>query len=284
MIDDCDLYSRDNSSDGDDSSSQSPSPNRSYSSVDNSPGHLAHQETWRPPQDSSLASLQEPLPFNSDPPPDEPARPTVSPTLVNLPTHNLADTPSTNSSSLASPATLTNASPVSDSSTSLPAIRTVQAYLAHQAQLIQSHLTGVLPGLIREEVRTQCTQLAEGIGAQISSIREEVIRPTGDQDDPMLPSGEEGENEGSRGRGKRSARRSYSKGKGKKVTFTTESDSEAAETRRHHHPSQRPNNEDEVDEVDEDSENEGDKGISTGCRKYKRRAQALRVSIYSCSS
>jgi hypothetical protein len=272
MIDHSDLDSRYNPIDGDDSSRQSPSPNRSYSSVDNSPGHPSHQEAGRPPQDPSLALFhapnassshilgktpQEPLPFNSDPPPNEPAQPgppvpasspTVLPTSVdaayiaphiNLPTHNLVDTPPTNSSSPAPHASPTHAPPaVSDSSTRLSAIQTVETYLNHQTQAIQSHLTAVLPGLIQEEVRTQCAQLAQEIGAQISSIQKEVISPTGpgDQDDPMLPFSEEVENEGSRGHGKRSARRHYS---------------------------QQPNNNDDS-EADEDKDS--DEGISMGSR------------------
>ena len=150
----------------------------------------------------------------------------------------------------------TYASPVSDSSTRLSAIQTVQTYLAHEAQAIQSHLTTVLPSLIQGEVHIQCSQLAQEIGDQISSIREEFNRHTGDQDDPMLPSSEEGENRGSRRRGERS--------------------------RRNHHRSQQPNNGDEADEEDEGGENEND--ISTGTRKYKKQVQALRVSIHSCSS
>jgi hypothetical protein len=156
----------------------------------------------------------------------------------------------------------------------LPAIQTIQTYLTHQTQAIQSHLTEILPSLIQGEVRNQCAQLAEKIGAQISSIREEVSRPTGDQDDPM--SGEEGENEGSRGFGKRSARCSRDKGKGKEGRFATESDSEAAETRRHHR-SQEPNNGDEADNEDDEEE------MSAGSRKYEKKIQILRVSIYSCS-
>src|ERR1700678_3288016 len=77
--------------------------------------------------------------------------------------------PSLSSSSTALPATPTNASPVGDLSTTLSAIQTV--------------LTAVLPGLIQGEVRIQCTKLAQDIGAQISSIQEEVNRPPGDQDD-----------------------------------------------------------------------------------------------------
>jgi len=225
---------------------------------------------------------QEPLLFNSDPPSTEPAQPgppvpdlTVSPTAIdvaytappiNLPMHNLADMPFTNRSSSASPATPT---PIRNSPTRLSAIQTVQTYLTHQAQTIQLHLTAVLPGLIQEQVCTQCAQLAQEISAHISSIWEEVIRPTGDQDDPMLPSSEEGVNKGSRGCSKQSARSSYNKEKGKEVRFTMESDNEAAETCGHHHPSQQPNNENEADGRDKDSENEGDEEISTGSWKYK---------------
>ena len=53
------------------------------------------------------------------------------------------------------------------------AIETVQTYLTHQAQAIQSHLITILPGLIQGEVRTQYSQLARQIGNQITSIREE---------------------------------------------------------------------------------------------------------------
>jgi len=191
--------------------------------------------------------------------------------------HNTADTSPT------SPVTPTNASPVRDSSTRLSAIQTVQSYLTQEAQAIQSNLVAVLPGLIQAEVRTHCAQLAQEIGAQISSIREEVIRHTGDQDDPMLPSSEEGENEDSRGRGKRSARYSRNKGKEKGGRFAMDNDKEAAETRRHHHRSQLPNNGDEADGGDESSENESDEEISAGSRKYKKQMQALRVSIHSWS-
>ena len=142
-------------------------------------------------------------------------------------------------------------------------IQTVQTFLT---QTIQSNLTVILPGLIQGEVRIQCAQLALEIGSQISSIREEVI--TGDLDDPMLPSCEEGENEGSRGRGKRSARRSYNKRKGKEVRFATGSDSETDKS-------------DEDD--DEGSGIEGDEGINKGSQKYQKKIQALRVSNCSCS-
>ena len=142
--------------------------------------------------------------------------------------------------------------------------------------MIQSHLIAALPGLIQGEVRTQCAQIAQEIAAQISSIREEFNGPTGDQDDPMLPSNEEGENEGSRGRGKQSVRCSRDKGKGGRVT--TEGDNEAAETHRHHH-SQQSNNGNEADNEGED-ENAGE--INAGSRKYKKEIQALRVSFHSC--
>ena len=168
----------------------------------------------------------------------------VSPTAVDNP----VDIPSTSSPSLpASPATPS----ISDSSTRSSAIQTVQSYLAHQAQEIQSHLTAVLPDIIQREVRAQCAQL---IGNQISSIREELNRPIGDQDDPMLPSSAEGDNE-------------------------------AAETCRHHRRSQQPNSGDEADEEDEGGQNENNEDeISTGSRKYKKQPQALRVSIHSRSS
>ena len=133
------------------------------------------------------------------------------------------------------PTTPTNASPVNNSSTRLSAIQTVQHYSTHQAQAIQSHLTAVLPSLIQGEVHTQCTQLAQEIGAQISSIQEELIRPTGDQDDLMLSSSEE--NKGSRGHGKQPLRHSCNKEKGKKGRSTLESNNNAADS------SQQPNNE-----------------------------------------
>jgi hypothetical protein len=250
----------DSGDDSDNSRRESPSPtridssvdNQSYSSVNNSPGHPGHQETPLPPV------------------PDL----TVSPTAVD------ADMPSTSSSSPASPVTSPNASPSSDSSTRLSAIQTVQTYLTQQAQLMQSHLAEVLPDLIRGEVHVQCSQLSQEITAQIYSIREEVNRPTGDQDDLMSPFSEEGENEGSRGHGKQSAKCVRDKGKGKGGRFATESDNEAAETRRHHHRSQQPNNGDEH-EADNEGEDETDEeGISTGSRKYKMQMQALRVSIH----
>lgn len=221
------------------------------------------------------------FPFSSGLPPNEPAQPgppvpdsTVSLTAVdaaplhfhppiNPPTQNLADTSS--SSPPASPTTSTNASSVSDSSTRLSAIQTVQTYLTHEAQAIQSHLTAVLPGLIQVEVRAQCAQLAQEIGSQISSIRAEVIKPTRDQDDLMLPSDEEGENEDSRGRSKRSAKCSRDKRK---------------EKGRHH--SRSPGNGNVTDE-DEDDVSESDEETIAGKRKYNKKVQALRVSINSCS-
>jgi hypothetical protein len=226
---------------------------------------------------------QRPLHFNSDAPLNDPPvpDPTVSQIALDADmaplspsTHNPADT---STSSPASPATPTNAFPVRDSSTRLTAIQTVQTYLTNEAQAIQSHLTAVLPGLIQGEVRTQCAQLAQEIGAQISSIRKEVFTPTRDQDDPMSPSREEGENEDSRGRGKRSARRSGRKGKKKEWGFATESDGETAQV------AQQLNDGDEADEEDEGGENESDEEINAGSRKYKKQIQALRVSIHSCS-
>jgi hypothetical protein len=133
-------------------------------------------------------------------------------------------------------------------------MQTVQTYLTHQTEAIESRLTTILPGLIQGEVRTQCSQLAQEIGEKISSIWEEFNRHTGDQDDPMLPS-VEGENRGSSRRGEWS--------------------------RRNHHRSQQPNNGDEADEEDEGGENENE--ISGGTRKYKKQVQALRVSVHSCS-
>ena len=210
----------------------------------------------RSPQDSIGRTSQESF---SGPSPNEPAQsgppvpgPTVSSTTVgadyiappqfhppiihppiNLPTHNPADTTS-----------------VSDSSTRLSAIQTVQTYLTQQAQEIRSHLTAVLSSLVQGEVCTQCTQLAQEIGAQISSIREEVIRPTGDQDEPMLSSSEE--NEGSRRRGKQSLRHN-----------------------------KQPNDRDEADKEDEGGDNESDEEeISPGSRKYQKQLQVLRVSIH----
>lgn len=172
--------------------------------------------------------------------------------------------------------------PVRDLSTRLSAIQTVQTYiLTHEAQAIQSHLTAVLPGLIQGEVRTQYAQLAQEIGAQISSIREEVIRSTGDQDDPMSSSNEGDQD--SREHGKRSSGRSHDKRKGKTWRFATGSGNEVEETRRQHHRSHQPNNGDEADEEDEGDENESDEGRSAGRRKYKKQIQALRVSTHSCS-
>jgi hypothetical protein len=147
----------------------------------------------------------------------------------------------------------------------LSAIQTVQTYLTHQAQTIQSHLTTILPSLIQGEVRIQCAQLAQEIGAQISSIREEVIL-TGDQDDPMLPFREEDVNGARRGHRKRFTRHSYNKGKGKEVESGGESDEDNSKM-------------DEADEGDESSGSEGDEG-GTGGQKYKKQKQALRVSNY----
>jgi hypothetical protein len=132
---------------------------------------------------------------------------------------------------------------------------------------MQSNLTAILPGLVQGEVRIQCAQLAQEIGSQISLIRQEAMRPTGDLDDPMLPSCEEGENEGSRGRGKQSVRRSHNKSKGKEVRFATGNDSDI----------------DRPDEGDEGSGIESDEGINKGSQKYQKKIQALRVSNYSCS-
>ena len=215
--------------------------------------------------------------------------PTDLPTTIDaayitpLQMHNPAEMPFTSSfSSPASPATPMNAFSIHDSSTRISAIQTVQTYLTQQAQVIQSHMTSILPGLIQGEVRTQCTQLAQDIGAQISSIQEEVVKPSGNQDDPMLPSSEEGENKGgSRGHGKQSTRHRYNK---RKERFRTENNNKAAETCRHHHHSQQSKNGDEADEEDEGSGNESDEEkISAGSQKYKKQIQVLRVSIYSCS-
>jgi hypothetical protein len=274
----------DNFSNGNDANRQSLSPNQSDFSVEDSLGHPAHKET-RPLQESSLASdttnASSSHTLDGTPQPAHPApSPSVSPTAdapynppINPPI-NPADMPSTSSSSPASPAIPTNASPVNDSSTRLPAIQTVQTYLTHQAEAVQSHLIAVLPGLVQEEVRLRCVQLAQEIGAQISSIREELIRPIGDQDDPMLSSSEEGENEGSRGRAKQS---SHDKGKEKGRKFAMESDNEAACTHRHHQRPQQPNNGDEADDEDEGGDDEEE--TSAGIRKYKKQIQALRVVL-----
>jgi hypothetical protein len=181
---------------------------------------------------------------------------------ISLPMHNPADT--SGSSPPASPAT-----PFGDPSTRLSAMQTVQTYLTQETQAIQTHLTTVLPGLIQKEVHTQCSHLAQEISGQISSLRKEVLRPTGDQDDPMSSSIEEGENEDSSGRGKRSARHSRDKGKGGARRFAMEGDN--------------ANNGDEADEEDEGGENESDDEMSVGRRKYKKQKKALRVSIHSCS-
>jgi hypothetical protein len=77
----------------------------------------------------------------------------------------------------------------------------------------------------------------------------------------MLPSCEEGENEGSIGRGKRSARCSYDKGKGKEVMFATESNSEPDDSGAH-------------------GSDGDDEGGGKGSQKYKKGIQALRVSDY----
>ena len=278
----------DNLSNGNDANRQSLSPNQSYSSAEDSLGHPAHKET-RPLQESSLASdatnassshtldgTPQGSPLNSGQSgqfSNEPAHPAPGPSVS--PTADAPyNPPSTSSSSPASPATPTNASPVNDLSTRLPAIQTVQTYLTHQAEAVQSHLIAVLPGLVQEEVRLQCVQLAQEIGAQISSIREELIRPIGDQDDPMLSSSEEGQNEGSRGRAKRS---SHDKGKDKGRKFAMESDNEAAWTHRHHQRPQQPNNGDEADDEDEGGDDEEE--TSAGIRKYKKQIQALRVVL-----
>ena len=131
-----------------------------------------------------------------------------------------------------------------------------KSYLTHQAQTIQSHLTAILPGLIQAEVRIQCAQLAQEIGTQISLIWEEAFRPAGDQNDPMLPSCEEGENEGSRGHGNWFAKRSYNEKKGKEVKFATESDSKGDKP--------DDNKADDADEDDESSGNKGNEGASRG--------------------
>jgi hypothetical protein len=111
--------------------------------------------------------------------------------------------------SLDSSATPINLFPINDSSTKSSAIQTVQTYLTNQAQMIQLDLTVILPGLIQGEVHIQYAQLAQEIGTQISLIQEKAFRLTRDQDDPMLPSCEEDENEGSRGCGKQFTKHSY---------------------------------------------------------------------------
>ena len=188
---------------------------------------------------------------------DEGPDSTVSPTAVDAAFH----TPTT-------PTTLTNPSPIIDSSTRSSTLQTVQSYLNHE---LLSHLTSILPGLVQGEVRAQCAQLGQVISDQIESLRAEAIRPTGDQDDPMLPSGED---EDSRGRGKRSARSNKGKGKEKE----TESDNEAEEIR--FHLSQQG---DEADVEDIDGESENDKETSVGTRKYTKNIFILRVSILSFS-
>ena len=66
---------------------------------------------------------------------------------------------------------------------------------------------------------------------------------------------------------------------------SAEGDNEAAETHRHHHHSQQPNSGDEADEEDKGGQNEHNEDeISAGSWKYKKQAQALRVSIHSRSS
>jgi hypothetical protein len=149
--------------------------------------------------------------LSTDPLPNEPAQP-------GPPVHDPIV-------SLDSSATPINSFPISDSSTKLSAIQTVQTYLTHQAQMIQLHLTAILPGLIPGEVCIQCTQLAQEIGTQISLIQEEAFRPTGDQNDAMFPFCEEGKNKGRRGHGKQFTKHSYNKKKRKEVKFATESDS-----------------------------------------------------------
>lgn len=241
------LDSGDNYSNSDDSSLSTHNPgDMPFTSNSSLPASPAIPTDASPVSDSStrLSAIQT---HNHLDPGDNPSNSDNS----SLPTRNPEDMPFTSSSSpLASPAIPTNASPVSDSSTRVSAIQTVQTYLTHQAQAIQSHLTTILPGLIQGEVRTQCTQLAQEIGGQISSIREEFNRHTGDQDDPML----EVENRGSSRRGEQS--------------------------RRNHHRSQQSNN---GDEADEENESGDENEISGGTRKYKKLVQALRVSIHSCS-
>jgi hypothetical protein len=143
--------------------------------------------------------------------------------------------------SLDSSATPINLFPISDSSTKSSAIQTVQTYLTHQAQMIQSDLTAILPGLIQGEVYIQCAQLAQEISTQISLIQEKAFRPTGDQADLMLPFCEENENAGSRGHGKQFAKHSYNQKKRKEVKFATESNSKGDEP-----------DDNKADDVDED--------------------------------
>jgi hypothetical protein len=154
-------------------------------------------------------------------------------------------------------------------------IQTIQTFLT---QTIQSNLTAILPGLIQGEVRIQCAQLAQEIGTQISSIRDEVIRPTGDPDDPMLPSCEEGEIEGSRGRDKQSTRRSYNKRKGKQVRLGKESDGET-EGSGSEGDEGNGSEGDEGNGSEGNEGNEGNEGIGKKCKKI----QALRVSKHSCA-
>ena len=151
--------------------------------IDNS-----HLDSGDNPSNSNNSSLpmHNPgdIPFTSNSSPASPAIPTdaspVSDSAIqthshtgdnpsnsddsSLPTHNPGNIPFNGNCSPASPVIPTDASP------RVSAIQTVQTYLTHQAQAIQSHLTTILPGLIQGEVCTQCTQLAQEIGEQISSI------------------------------------------------------------------------------------------------------------------
>ena len=203
MVNDRHSGSGDNYGDNDDSSRQSPLPNQMLSS----PGHVA--ETGRPPPGSSPASLQTPLmpgAFHAENAPS--AR-----ILGRAPQE-----PFTSNSDPLPNEPVQPGLPVCG-----PTVSPIQTFVAQTIQMI---LPEIPPGLIQGEVRIQCAQLAQEIGTQISSIRDEAIGPTGDPDDPMLPSGGI---KGSRGGDNRSARCSYNKRKGKQVTFAKESDSEADE-------------------------------------------------------
>src|SRR5712664_1592334 len=99
----------------------------------------------------------------------------------------------------------------------------------------------------------QCAKLAEDIGAQIASIREEVNRAPGDQDVPMLLY-EEGENSGGRDK--------CSRDKGKEKDGYRRS---------------QPNKGDETDEENRGEDDEsGKEEMSEGSRKYKKQATARR--------
>ena len=147
--------------------------NQGRSSLDNLPGQSAHQETPQSPQDPISRTSQGPLLFNSGPSPNESAQPVplhFHPPM-NMLMHNPADTPSTTSTS-ASPATPTNASPVSNSSIRLSAIQTVQNYLTHQAQAIQS-----FPALFREKSAPSAPSLHRRLVPRFLQPRRNLLGP-----------------------------------------------------------------------------------------------------------